>query len=168
MPPAWLPPLLLFADFSADWFAFNDAAYDIFIRDVKDRELLYEGRKIIWDARLSKGKDEGFWHITTVIDAANNERIPDIRRTEKIAWLRPVIENATNPLISIWKQVHPKGKSNEIRVYIWLESLEYLVVLAERKDHYFLVTAFATDGERTKKKLRKEREEHIRNSGGSP
>ncbi len=166
--PRWLPPPLDWAAFNSDWNAFHDAAHQIFTQEIMQQSLTYGGIKVIVDSRIEDGKEKAFWHITHVSYGAAQERVPDIARTAKISWLRPLLENPSDSIVSVWKENVRKGRGKEARVYIWIESLEYLVVLAERKNHFYLVTAFATDSDRTQRKLEKARKEYTRNSGGSP
>jgi len=48
------------------------------------------------------------------------------------------------------------------RVLIWLENLDYIVVLAERPREMILVTAYCTDINSQRKKLKKERDEYYK------
>jgi hypothetical protein len=74
-----------------------------------------------------------------------------------------MIEHAPDKSLSVWKDERKKpGKPRQTRVLIWLESLDYLVVLAERPRAMILVTAYCTDIESHRDKLRKERDEYCR------
>jgi len=54
----------------------------------------------------------------------------------------------------MWKN----KRGGETRVMLWLEKTDYLVVLSEQKDKYFLVTAYCTNRPHTRAKLIKERD----------
>ena len=99
-------------------------------------------------------KASSYWHITHEGEV-ESERIFAARRCERIAWVRAIIENVTDPAIKIWDYKEGNGK---IRTYIWLEDYDYVVVLEKksRKQNiyfYFLVTAFYIDGNSTQRKL---------------
>jgi hypothetical protein len=74
---------------------------------------------------VTQGKDE-------------ENRIPDFRRCERIRWPKPVLEHENDPKVKSWVCV----KKNENRIHIWLEEVDYLVVLAVRKEFVLLWTAF--------------------------
>jgi len=59
-------------------------------------------------------------------------------------------------LLKVWKNV----RNGETRICLWLESEEYLLVLAERKDHVLPWTAYMVDRTHRKQKLQKEFEEY--------
>ena len=54
------------------------------------------------------------------------------------------------------------GRPRQTRVLIWLENLDYIVVLAERPREMILVTAYCTDIKSQRKKLEKERDEYYK------
>lgn len=70
-----------------------------------------------------------------------------------------MIEHSEDQTISVWKNERKKpGKPRQTRVLIWLEDLDYFVVLAERHKTMVLVTAYCTDIKAQKEKLKKERD----------
>jgi len=159
--PSWLPDALRYSDFDGDWARFLAAVYQVFERDFKQSRPSYEGRIVVHDARVEDGKEAGFWHMTCRYEARTHAREVDLRRCERIPWPRPMIEHSTDRSLSVWKTERKKsGSPRQIRVLIWLESLDYVVVLAERPRAMILVTAYCTDIESHKDKLRKERDEY--------
>lgn len=150
--PNWLPPMIRF---DGNWETFIDDVYAIFTRDFKMSRPNFRNLSVTCDMKLSDGREEGFWHLTSYWDRELQERIPDVRRSERIAWSRPVIENSNNQFVSIW---HSK-RANRNRVLLWRETQDYLVVLEDRKNYFVLVTAYITDRKHTRRKLRKERDE---------
>lgn len=102
-----------------------------------------------------------FWHIiSTGSDEAN--RIPDLRRYERIAWPAHILgyckQNCDKLLI--WKNKR-KGKS---RILLWCIEIDYLVVLDERKDYCLFWTAYPVERRHTKEKLMKEYKEYMSSS----
>jgi hypothetical protein len=72
-----------------------------------------------------------------------------------------MIEHSTDTSLSVWKNERKKpGRSRQTRVLIWVENLDYIVVLAERPREMILVTAYCTDIKSQRKKLEKERSEY--------
>ena len=101
------------------------------------------------------GKEAGFWHCVSSGPDEQN-RTPDIRRCERISWIRAIIENYKDALIRTWK----RKKKSDLRVYIWFNE-NYLVVLGERRKHVQLITAFCTNRSHTIRKLKREYERSI-------
>ena len=159
--PEWLPPALKYADFDGDYDKFLAAVYAVFERDFKQSRLDYRNRPITYDSRVEDGKEAAFWHITSSLDRSAGKRELDLRRAERIPWPRPMIENSTDKAVSVWsnKRIMKKG-ARQTRILIWLEDLDYLVVLAEMRHVTVLVTAYCTDSKPQRRKLRNERDEY--------
>ncbi len=80
--------------------------------------------------------------------------MPDLRRCERIRWVRWVIENATSHAeIDIWQNT----RVTEINTLLWLRE-EYLVVLGQRQGYWLLRTAYCTEKSGRIAQLRKERD----------
>jgi hypothetical protein len=100
-----------------------------------------------------QGKEATFWHLISEGEL-ESDRLPDLRRCERIRWPRPVIEHTTEPVIKVWEN----ERGSEKRVCLWLESAEYLVVLARRKSYVLIWTAFPVTEAHRKRKLQREYE----------
>lgn len=85
-----------------------------------------------------------------------DERTPDLRRCERIPWIRAIIENAHNPSVQIWSNANRGDR----RTSIWFDE-EYLIVLGHRKGYWQLITAFPTNRDHTVRKLRTERDDSL-------
>ncbi len=162
-PPPWLPEALRYEDFKGDWDKFLEAVYSIFERDFKKTRPKYDGRPITYDSKIESGKEAAFWHITSSIDRNTGDRVPDLRRCERVPWPKPMLEHPMDTAITVWKSERKKPHSpRQMRVLIWLENLDYIVVLTERPKEMVLVTAYCTDIGVQREKLRKERAEYYR------
>lgn len=152
--PDWLPPLVLFSDYGGNWDAYLDAIYEWFKQDFIDSKPMFQGRRLgLKRHPMTHGKEATFWHMTSEgVDEVN--RTPDLRRCERIRWPKPVIEHADDPKAKYWVSV----KRNEDRIHIWLEDLDYVVVLADRRGFLLPWTAFLVTRDHTRSKLRKEYE----------
>lgn len=149
--PAWLPQLVLF---EGEWGKYLDVIYGYFKQDFIDSRPSFRGRRLgLKKHPLSKGKEATFWHF---IQEGTNEddRIPDLRRCERIRWPRPVIEHADEAVLKIWENT----RKSEKRILLWLEEQEYLVVLAERNGYLLPWTAYLVTEEHRRRKLQKEYE----------
>ena len=157
--PVWLPQLIRLAEHGGNWAAFIDAVYQRFDNDFVASQPRFDGKWVrcrrdpIYD-----GKYAGFWHCVSE-GSDEDSRTPDLRRCERIGWVRPIIEHSGDPLVSVWDN----QRGNDIRRLFWFRE-EFLVVLAERTrardgfQYLQLVTAYCTAAEHRRKKLREERD----------
>ena len=154
--PDWLPALLTLDDHGGKWNRYLDAVYGVFYGDFIASQPTYNGSWVRCRRDpMTDGKEWGFWHCVSEGDSEAH-RLPDLRRCERIRWVRAVIESSAEPQIDTWiVDDRRRGK----KVHIWFNE-EYLVVLGERQKgrRYQLVTAFCTDREHTVRKKRKERD----------
>ncbi|MBI9083664.1 MAG: hypothetical protein JEZ11_08695 [Desulfobacterales bacterium] len=157
--PDWLPPLVLFSDFSGNWDAYLEAIYAFFKQDFIDSKPMFQGRRLgLKRHPMIHGKEATFWHMTSE-EMDEQNRTPDFRRCERIRWPKPLIEHSKKPEVKYWVSV----KRNEDRIHIWLEQEDYVVVLADRKGFLLPWTAFLVTREHTRKKLKREYEAYWKN-----
>lgn len=150
----WLPALTLFEEFGGDWGSYLDALYVLFKHDFIDSKPVYNGVTLALKRHpVILNKEATFWHIISE-GGSEAERVPDMRRCERIRWPRPVIEYSVDSKIKIWTN----ERRGEKRICLWLEDADYLVILAERNGYILLWTAYMVELEHTKRKLRKEYE----------
>lgn len=162
--PEWLPRLLKLEDYNGNWKHFIDKAFSIFYRDFIQTQPLCRG---LWVRcrrdYVCDGKEAGFWHCISEGSDEQN-RTPDLRRCERIAWVRAVIEHSNDETVDCWTN----DRSGEKRQLLWFNE-EFLVVLAERtrrRDRFKylqLITAYYTFEEHRKAKLRNERDSTYKN-----
>ncbi len=157
----WLPPLTLLEDCGGEWNRYVEKLYEYFKQDFVHHKPTFRGRRLALKRYpLSQGKEATFWHMTSEgKDEAT--RTPDLRRCERIRWPRPIIELADAKGVKVWTSI----RKNEARVHIWLESEDYLVVLADRRGYLLPWTAFLVAQDHTRRKLQKDYEA-CRNTGG--
>tara|TARA_R100000656_G_scaffold103161_2_gene75060 strand:- start:333 stop:818 length:486 start_codon:yes stop_codon:yes gene_type:complete len=147
---AWLPPLEEFTAYGGNWNRYLAALYDIFCSDfVKSRPSYCGVRLGLKRHPVIDGKEATFWHLISEGDV-ESERIPDMRRCERIRWPRPLIENAACPEMKVWIET----RKGEERIHLWLESENYLTVLNRRRE-YLLWTAFFVEHEHQRRKYNK-------------
>jgi hypothetical protein len=156
--PAWLPSLICLHDFHGDWERYEATLYEIFCRDFMKGDLAYGGLPV----RLKRhpvldGKEATFWHLISE-GSVERERLPDLRRCERIGWPRALIEQAADPCLKVWENT----RKGEKRVCLWLEAEDYLLILAHRNSYVLPWTAYmVTEGHR-KRKLQREYEDFCR------
>jgi hypothetical protein len=154
--PLWLPPLICLSDFDGDWRRYEGAVYEAFCRDFVRSRIVFGGLPL----RLKRhpvvdGREATFWHFTSE-GHVERERVPDLRRCERIAWPKPIIERAgSDPAVKVWEN---ERRGGERRACLWFEEEDYLVVLALRAGYVLPWTAYLVLEEHRKRKLRKEYE----------
>lgn len=164
--PAWLPELIKLEDFNGDWNRYIDEVFSIFYRDFIENQPKFQNKWVRCRRDLIKGKEAAFWHCTSEGPDENN-RTPDIKRCERIGWIKTVIEHSDSPKVDYWS-VRRRG---ETRWLLWFNE-EFLIVLGERlrkRDGFKymqLITVYCTEEEHRKEYLRKERDEYSRAKNG--
>jgi len=150
----WLPPLVLLEDHGGNWDQYLNALYNFFRQDFIDSSPTLEGMRVALKRHpIEKGKEATFWHLISE-GKSEKDRLPDLRRCERIRWPRPIIEHHDRLTIKFW-ETERKG---EKRICLWFESEQYLVVLARRRSYVILWTAYLVTKTHTKMKLKKEYE----------
>jgi hypothetical protein len=154
--PGWLPQLVLLDDYDGDWGTYIEAVYEYFRKDFIESSPVFEA-KIVGLKRLPyfKGKEYAFWHVTSE-GPWDEERVPNLRRCERIRWPRPLIEHPHEDQIKCWPNKH----GGERRIVIWLCDHDYVVILADRKRYMLLWTAYYVDRQHTREKLLREYEDY--------
>lgn len=150
----WLPPLVLLAEYDGEWDRFLEAVYEFFRQDFLTSRAQWNGAPVgVKRNPVEKGKEAGFWHLISE-GRTEKERIPDIRRCERIRWPRPVIEERDLGRVKCWRN----RRGHEGRIVIALGDFSYVVVLAPRRGYILLWTAYCVENEHRRAKLRKEYE----------
>lgn len=148
---SWPPPIVECQDL-AKWQEYEDKLYKIYLRDLYRDPPQFFGKIVKTKYHPPyKGKAFSFWHLTHE-GKIESERTPDLKRCERLCWIKPFIEQYTK--LYFW--IRP-DKQN--RHYIWSEEHQYLIVLQPKKDCFFLVTAYYVE---RKEKVREYTNEAIR------
>jgi hypothetical protein len=151
-----LPQLITLEHFNGNFHDFYEEVYLIFRKDFVNTIPNYRGKKL----RLKKhpyidGKEYTFYHFTHDGDI-EKERLPNLRRMERIGYPRPIIENSEHNDLKVWKN----KRGNNERILIFHEKEEYLVVLEDRHEYILPWTAYLVDKKHTKRKLLAEYESY--------
>jgi len=147
-----LPPLFLF---HGDWSRYVEEVYDIYSVTIFKGNLLLENKPVRCRHHPpSKGKGYGFWHVVQE-GKVEDDRIPDLRRCERIRWISWMIQQVgKNPEITWWEE----SRGTEEDRLLWLEAEDYLIILSKRNDYWLLKTAYMTNRHHKRTTLRKNRD----------
>lgn len=149
------PPLVLLSEYGGDWSRYETALHDIFMQEIVRGSLALDGCRISC-RRIPEtgGRWASFWHLIQE-GRVEDERTPDLRRCERLRWIRWMIENAeTYPEISRWENT----RRTEANILLWYRE-EYLVILSRRNDYLLLKTAYCTEQSGRIAALRRERDD---------
>jgi hypothetical protein len=153
----WLPPLITLDSCGGDWARYVEEIYARFKRDFVDSRPLYNGVRLgLRKHPVVQGKETTFWHLISEGET-EEDRLPDLRRCERIGWVRPLIEQAGKRAdVKIWKQQR-KGKTN---IAIAIDDFSYIVFLGERSGdsgpYLIPLTAYHVEGQKKRDRYRKE------------
>jgi hypothetical protein len=140
----WLPDILNVKSWRNDTYEY---LYKIFVIDfIKDRPI-YKNKRITIPPKKEDGKEQIFWHLTSEKDRETGERFPNIRRCERLVWIKPVIEHAHEPEVMEWDfENHTKKR---IETFIWLKEYDFIVIMKKLKNSkHLLLTAFCLSHKR--------------------
>lgn len=152
----WLPSLVLFDAYQGEWQRYVDAVYEQFHRDFIANPPVLRGMRVSyrWHTPMHE-KANTFWHIVSG-GKVERERLPDLRRCERIRWPRALIDAVGTERVVVWERTD----RGERRVLIALSDYSYLVVLADRGAYLLLVTAYPVEGTHQRARLRGEWENY--------
>jgi hypothetical protein len=135
-----------------------DFLYYFFHRDFVANKT-YLNQSIYIDPRsdrLDEGKELDFWHLTTRENKRevregnrwvwiSEGRFPDYARSERIEWVKQILENHNHSSIKLFYHQESNQKRN-IRLYLWAYQHDFVVIL-QKLGHSssFLVTSFYLD-----------------------
>jgi hypothetical protein len=121
--------------------------YGVFKKDMIDEPIYINEVQVAYDKRKSrhplfKGKPEGFAHICTRKSDHSGKRYFDPERTNKIHWIKLVIDYKEDARVKYFERPHGNEKNQQ---FYWLKEKSYVVIIREITDSLQLVTAFRVD-----------------------
>lgn len=136
--PEWMPELITLADHGGDWDRYLAATYDQFRADFIGVALEFKGLPVKLKRHpITAGKEATFWHFVSD-GRVEDERLPNFRRFERIAWPRAIIDNQDCPSLKIWTE----DVRGDQRIHVLCEEVNYLFVLADRDTYVLPWTAY--------------------------
>ena len=148
------PDLLPFAAFGGDWPAYEAELHRIFVAEIANGGVQYQGLRVGCRRHPEAARRwASFWHLVQE-GSVEDDRLPDLRRCERIRWVRWVIENAVaHAEIDVWQNT----RGTQVNTLLWFRE-EYLVVLGQSQGYWLLRTAYCTEKSGRIAQLRKERD----------
>lgn len=156
-PEDWLPGLIEFNHFG-NWDDYLEAIHDQFVQDFLASKPSWPGKRMSLKRHPeSRGKTATFWHFTSE-GAIEDERPPDFRRCERIAWPRAIIDRFTGQKPQAGDAIvwWPNQRGREKRIVLALPDFSYVVVMADRGDHIMPWTAYPVKRPHQQRKLEQE------------
>ena len=153
-----LPALIELENFEGNPKIYIDHLYSIFQDDFINSQPTLVGKNvIIGNQKIEDGKEMVFWHITSKGGTKHEERLPDMRRCERLPWIKFSIENLTNiDGLLFWEQ--PDNRAGNFIIY--LEKHDFVIILKKLDYVYILITAHHIDYPRKKNQLLKDYEKY--------
>lgn len=154
--PQWLSVLFPINPWQHDTY---ERLYQIFEQDFKVTQPVYDLQAVWFFPEMEDGKEKIFWHLTSRDDKQAGERLPDLRRCERLPWVRPMLEHPDQPEVLAWD--HDEGDGT-IKTYVWLENDDFVVIMKKYPNGgRRLITSYWLEYDHAKRKLRKKYERRI-------
>jgi hypothetical protein len=150
--PDWLPPLTSLEYFEGDPIKYIEHLFSLFTRDFITSKPSFKGKYVFYDKADDNGKPRAFSHITTEENRETKERELCLRRCERIAWIRAIIEHYEDPVVLVWEKEQRTSKKIATRTYLFLKEEDFLVILQEIKHGHYMITAIYVDNPNQKRK----------------
>ena len=159
--PEWLPPMLEVNPWQSTTY---DQLYAVFARDLRRTNLTFYGYNVwFYPTTEEDGREAIFWHLTTREDKTQQPptRLPDMRRCERLSWVRKLILRCPCPTGEVLDWDHEEGDGS-IKTYIWIEKHDFVVILKKLPDgQRRLITSYHLDGNHQRRKMRKKWENRL-------
>jgi hypothetical protein len=148
----------MLAEAEGNWTEYVERVYAWFYNDFIASQPAFQGRRCVCKRHPQiQGKAATFWHVISE-GRVEADRLPDLRRCERIRWPRPMIGRFPDGGIAIWPSPRPGDKD---RISIALDDFSYVVVLADRGKYLVLWTAYCVEEAHRREKLRKEYDRYV-------
>jgi len=160
MTTDWLPDLVLFEHSDGDWKAYVECLHRHFENDFVRSLPSWPGKRVgLKRFPEYDGKSATFWHfISEGEDEA--ERIPDLRRCERIRWPRPMMDTFDGRSLHdnpgsrmLWWKSERRGEARYVLASV---DFSYKMVVADRGNYVLPWTAYFIERSHQREKLRKE------------
>lgn len=153
----WLPDIVTMNDLGGDWDKYLSASYQAFCDGFVGQEIAFQGKRVSLKRHpVEAGKEATFWHMVSQGKTEADREI-DLRRMERIGWLRAIIDNGPSTCFVMWTE-EVRG---EPRIHLWCEEEGYMFVLADRGTYVLPWTAYFVEHEHRRKRITRRAKQHL-------
>jgi hypothetical protein len=159
----WLPELLRLEDSSGNWKDYVERLHRQFLTDFVASKPDWHGKRVgLKNHPEYDGKSATFWHMISE-GSVEADRTPDMRRCERIAWPRPMMDEfddaapGTTGCQALW---WTELRGTETRYHLAPDDFSYVVVVADRGAFVLPWTAYYVEHAHRREKLRKKWRDH--------
>lgn len=158
------PELIEFNDYG-NYDSYEEALLEVYEADLWKGGLTFNGLRVmprVHQKFVLKDKtlDWTFAHFTSKGEIDENREL-DLRRCERIGWVKTLIENAHLDCVKVWENERFDKNKNPIKsVVLWCEEANIKVVITKRdkpQDHYVITTFYLINNAN---KIRKHNDEY--------
>lgn len=154
-----LPEIKPCEDFAQSNAYFDDLYANFFVPEFLESCAIFQGLEVhIRPEPKFNNWEHGFLHMThrKFNQKSNdpNDRDPDYRRSERITWVKPVIDNYNCSAdkgcgqVLYWEELRSGYVRPHLMMYDDENNAAFLVVLEKRATEYLLITSFYLDDDR--------------------
>jgi hypothetical protein len=167
-----LPPIVPLEVCGGDWEKYLALVYLKFQHDFVNSKPAFSKPVQLKRMPVFKDKEATFWHIIQEdlhdSNGKKNEadRVPSLRRCERIAWPRAIMEayHRNDGSVLSWISRH----GSEDRIQIVLLDFSYIVVVADRGDYVLPWTAYPIDHSHSREKFKKRYDDYQKSLAAAP
>jgi hypothetical protein len=153
-PPDWLPDLFTLSGSDGNGERYIEDLYEAYCRTYLGNRRSLLGMRVSYaSAPLVAGKSRTFWHLITS-GKIEQERVPDIRRCERILWPAAIVEHAAHEEVASWRS----DREGPPSILLAVDDFRYLVVMRPRGEYVLLWTAYHFEHYNQRARLRSEYE----------
>lgn len=143
--------------------------YGIYLRDIVNNPILINGKPLKFNSNRSRhpicsGKHLCFEHIITRESKYSGKRNFDRERTNKIHWIRPILENVGDSRIKYYELVNDDGQN---QLYYWFQEKGFIIIIREINPDLLLITTFSIDDTEINK-FKMQYEKYLENQKKTP
>lgn len=150
-----LPKIIELIEFGGNYRTYIDAVYEVFSEDFIKHKAFFGSKELKLKINpIFQYRAYTFYHMTHKGEN-EDERLPDLRRCERIGWAKPCIENVAPWNLKFWRQSRQRSENRVCILLDVADDYDYFVVLEIRETYVLLWTAFVSlHTHETKKKLK--------------
>jgi len=144
------PELVMLNDYGGNYDNYENALLEVYETDLWKGGLTFDGLNVrprVHQRYEFNGKtlDWTFAHFTSRGEIEEDREL-DLRRCERIGFIKPIIDNAHLDCVKVWQNSRPdKYNKPKISVVLWCECVNVKIVLTKingKQGDYYVVTTF--------------------------